>query len=88
VEAWEVWFEMGTSKIGGMEKESQRVQSAEGEVELVAKDWRFKARSAVRGILGKGKEFWEDTEWMESSQEAIFCKIRGAALEERRFRRL
>ena len=27
--------------------------------EVVAKDWKFKARSAVRGIMGKGRENWE-----------------------------
>ena len=30
---------------------------AEGE--LVAKDWKFKARSAIRGILGRAKEGWD-----------------------------
>jgi Flp pilus assembly protein TadD len=29
--------------------------------ELVRKDWAFKARTAVRGILGRGKESWEDS---------------------------
>lgn len=72
MEAWEVWFEMGTQRLEAWKKRVRGFKSAEGEVELVAKDWRFKARSAVRGILGKGKEFWEDTEWMEWSQEAIF----------------
>ena len=32
-----------------------------GAGEMVAKDWRFKARSAVRGILGRGKASWEGT---------------------------
>jgi len=36
-----------------------------GAHELVAKDWKFKARSAVRGIMGKGKGSWEDTEGWE-----------------------
>ncbi|EAW11975.1 F-box domain protein [Aspergillus clavatus NRRL 1] len=48
----------GYAKFGPMDKEGQH----EGEPEMVAKDWRFKARSAVRGILGKGKDFWEDSE--------------------------
>ncbi|RHZ61088.1 hypothetical protein CDV55_101481 [Aspergillus turcosus] len=47
----------GYAKFGPMEKEGQHEES-----EMVAKDWRFKARSAVRGILGKGKDFWEDSE--------------------------
>ncbi len=29
--------------------------------EFVAKDWKFKARTAVRGILGRGKASWEGT---------------------------
>ncbi|KAB8337279.1 hypothetical protein FH972_021580 [Carpinus fangiana] len=35
---------------------------AAGSGELVAKDWRFKARSAARSTMGKGKEVWEDSE--------------------------
>jgi tetratricopeptide (TPR) repeat protein len=35
---------------------------AAGSGELVAKDWNFKARSAIRGVLGKGKSSWEDTD--------------------------
>ncbi|KAF2849458.1 TPR-like protein [Plenodomus tracheiphilus IPT5] len=29
--------------------------------ELVAKDWKFKARSAIRSVNGKAKENWEDS---------------------------
>ncbi|PYH48898.1 TPR domain protein [Aspergillus saccharolyticus JOP 1030-1] len=54
----------GYARYGPMDKEGQE-GVPEGEAELVAKDWRFKARSAVRGILGKGKEFWEDSEGWE-----------------------
>ena len=36
----------------------------------VAKDWNFKARSAVRGVMGKGKESWEDTDGWERLKEA------------------
>ena len=36
-----------------------------GEGELVAKDWRFKARSAVRGIIGRAKDVWEGSEELE-----------------------
>ncbi|KAL1972718.1 hypothetical protein VTN31DRAFT_7132 [Thermomyces dupontii] len=48
----------GYARIGMMDKEDR----PEGSEEMVAKDWRFKARSAVRGILGKGKDFWEGSE--------------------------
>ncbi|KJY01582.1 TPR domain-containing protein [Zymoseptoria brevis] len=30
--------------------------------EPVAKDWKFKARSALRGILGRGKDSWDGTD--------------------------
>ena len=36
-----------------------------GEGELVAKDWKFKARSAVRGITGRAKDSWEGSEELE-----------------------
>ena len=42
-----------------------------GAGELVAKDWKFKARSAVRGILGKAKGAWEGTEGWEGLQEVM-----------------
>ncbi|KAJ5665427.1 uncharacterized protein N7477_007875 [Penicillium maclennaniae] len=50
----------GYAKFGPMDRENQQVDG-DKELELVASDWRFKARSAVRGILGKGKDFWEDS---------------------------
>ncbi|KAL2352634.1 hypothetical protein BJ546DRAFT_988358 [Cryomyces antarcticus] len=39
--------------------------------ELVAKDWKFKARSAVRGIMGKGKDGWEGTPGWERLQGVL-----------------
>jgi tetratricopeptide (TPR) repeat protein len=32
-----------------------------GSGEMVAKDWKFKARSVVRGVMGRGKMNWEGT---------------------------
>ncbi|KAI9805083.1 MAG: hypothetical protein M1825_000917 [Sarcosagium campestre] len=32
-----------------------------GDGELVAKNWKFKAKTAIRGILGRGKASWEGT---------------------------
>lgn len=34
---------------------------AAGTGELVAKDWKFKSRSAIRSVMGKAKDYWEDT---------------------------
>ncbi|CAK39317.2 uncharacterized protein An07g02260, partial [Aspergillus niger] len=61
VKATERLVRDGYARFGPMDKE--------GTEEMVAKDWRFKARSAVRGILGKGKEFWEDSEGWERLKE-------------------
>jgi hypothetical protein len=37
----------------------------------VAKDWKFKARSAIRGIKGRGKDSWEGTKGWEKLDEAL-----------------
>lgn len=42
-----------------------------GAGESVAKDWKFKARSAIRGILGRGKSSWEGTNGWEKLKEAM-----------------
>ncbi|CZR63430.1 probable TPR repeat-containing protein [Phialocephala subalpina] len=37
-----------------------------GDMKEVEKGWRMKARNAVRGVMSKGKEVWEDSsEWEE-----------------------
>lgn len=38
---------------------------------LVAKDWKFKARSAIRGIMGRGRDSWEGTEGWERLKDAL-----------------
>lgn len=38
---------------------------------LVAKDWKFKSRSAVRGILGRGKASFEDTDGWTRLQQVM-----------------
>ncbi|KAF1968499.1 TPR-like protein [Bimuria novae-zelandiae CBS 107.79] len=42
-----------------------------GSGELVAKDWKFKARSAVRSVMGKGKEMWEDSAGWDRLKERL-----------------
>ena len=50
--------------------ERQR-ESGLGEGELVAKDWKFKSRSAARSILSRAKEGWEGDEAFEVLQERL-----------------
>ncbi|CAI6334079.1 unnamed protein product [Periconia digitata] len=44
---------------------------AAGSGELVAKDWKFKARSAVRSVCGKGKEGWEGSSGWDLLKERL-----------------
>ncbi|PNS21005.1 hypothetical protein CAC42_3342 [Sphaceloma murrayae] len=42
-----------------------------GDGAVVAKDWRFKARSAVRSVMGRGKATWDGSEGWEKLKEAM-----------------
>jgi tetratricopeptide (TPR) repeat protein len=42
-----------------------------GAGENVAKDWKFKAKTAVRGILGRGKASWESTKGWERLRDTM-----------------
>lgn len=44
-----------------------------GAGEVVMKDWRFKARSAIRGVMGKGKGSWEGT----AGWERLVARMEG-----------
>ena len=44
---------------------------AAGSGEVVMKDWKFKARSALRGIMGRGKDSWEGTEGWERLRDVV-----------------
>ncbi|KAF2245549.1 TPR-like protein [Trematosphaeria pertusa] len=49
---------------------------AAGSGELVARDWKFKARSAVRSVMGKGREAWEDSKGWEGLKERL-AELKG-----------
>lgn len=68
VKATEKLVREGYARYGPMDHEEKKVEGSD-EPEMVMRDWRFKARSAVRGIMGKGKEFWEDSEGWEKLKE-------------------
>ncbi|KAA8905356.1 hypothetical protein FN846DRAFT_950955 [Sphaerosporella brunnea] len=42
-----------------------------GAGEPVAKNWKFQCRSALRGVIGKGKMNWEDTKGMGRLKESM-----------------
>ncbi len=48
--------ERGYMALGGLGREGREEAG-----EVVAKDWRVKAQSAVRGVMGRGRANWEDS---------------------------
>ena len=60
----DLWHEVADATIDLLDAyeslgEKER-EAGMGQGELVAKDWKFKARSAVRSVLSRAKETWED----------------------------
>lgn len=70
-EVWEEVVDATVELVDAYESLGERVREGgdgKGEGEggiLVCKDWKFKARSAVRGVLGRGREGWEGSEGWE-----------------------
>ncbi|KAI4284033.1 MAG: hypothetical protein L6R38_001716 [Xanthoria sp. 2 TBL-2021] len=51
--------------VDAYESLGERVKEGAEEGEVVEKGWRFKGRSAVRGVMGRGKEVWGGSEEFE-----------------------
>ena len=63
--AWEDVAEITVTLVDAYESLGERPRTeglgANEEGIVVAKDWKFKARSALRSVMGRGKETWEGT---------------------------
>ena len=74
-EAKDAWKQVADSTIDlvdGYESLGERTREAGmGAGELVAKDWRFKARSAVRSVLARAREGWGDDDAYEALSERL-----------------
>lgn len=71
---WDVVVQQTVDLIDAYETLGPRERSeglAAGSGELVAKDWKFKARSAARSVMGKGKEAWEDSTGWDRLKERL-----------------
>ncbi|KAL8957726.1 MAG: hypothetical protein Q9183_005982, partial [Haloplaca sp. 2 TL-2023] len=55
--------------------ERQKEGALEGE--KVAKDWRFKSRSAIRGAIGRGRDVWSESEGYEVLEKR-FTELKGS----------
>lgn len=63
---WKEVVEATTDLVDAYESLGERKREGGlGEGQLVARDWRFKARSAVRGVVGRAREGWEGSEALE-----------------------
>ncbi|CAD6577007.1 MAG: hypothetical protein ASARMPREDX12_008079 [Alectoria sarmentosa] len=70
--AWKEVVDATIDLLDGYESLGERTREAGMSAgELVAKDWRFKARSAVRSVLAKAKEGWEGDEGYEALTERM-----------------
>lgn len=74
-EARNAWKEVADSTVDlldGYESLGERTKEAGMSAgELVAKDWRFKARSAVRSVLARAKAGWEGDEGYETLSKRL-----------------
>lgn len=70
--AWKEVADSTTDLLDGYESLGERIREAGmGLGELVAKDWRFKARSAVRSVLARANEGWEGDDGYETLRERL-----------------
>lgn len=70
--AWKDVVDLTVDLLDGYESLGERTREAGMSVgELVAKDWRFKARSAARSVLAKAKEGWEGDDGYETLSERL-----------------
>lgn len=58
----------GTRVGGGTESESG-TESGMKKSKLVCKEWKFKARSAIRGVLGRAREGWGESEGEDEDEK-------------------
>ncbi|KAF2747817.1 TPR-like protein [Sporormia fimetaria CBS 119925] len=73
-ESWNAVVEMTVELVDAYESLGPRERTeglAAGSGEVVARDWKFKARSAVRSVMGKGKEVWENSAGWERLRERL-----------------
>ena len=70
--AWKEVADSTVDLLDGYESLGERTREAGMSAgELVAKDWRFKARSAVRSVVAKAKEGWEGDKEYEILRERL-----------------
>lgn len=77
-EGWEKVVQATVDLVDAYENFGMQTKEGAEDGVVVAKDWKFKARSAVRGVMGRGKDGWEGTEGWERLVE-VLAGLKGSA---------
>ncbi|KAI4243420.1 MAG: hypothetical protein LQ352_007036 [Teloschistes flavicans] len=70
-EHWNEAVDATVELVDAYESLGERRREGGAEGQLVAKDWMFKSRSAIRGILGRGRETWEESDGWRTLQDKL-----------------
>ena len=73
-EQWNEVVDASVELVGAYESLGPRKKTedlAAGTGDFVAKDWQFKARSALKGVMGRARESWGLTEGWERLEQAL-----------------
>ncbi|TVY37430.1 TPR repeat-containing protein [Lachnellula subtilissima] len=62
VEAWKAVVGVTDNLVSAYENYGTMEMEKDGQVGVVEKSWRMKARSALRGVMGRARDSWEGTE--------------------------
>ncbi|KAL9082212.1 MAG: hypothetical protein Q9159_006608 [Coniocarpon cinnabarinum] len=63
---------LGPRSVGPSSKnERNKDVETNGDEDIVARDWKFKARSAIRGVMGRAKDLWEGSQGWERLEERL-----------------
>ena len=65
---WEETVQATLDLVDGYESLGGRTGADGAEV---LQDWKFKARSAIRGVMGKGRDLWGESEGFERLRERL-----------------
>ncbi|KAI4198463.1 MAG: hypothetical protein LQ350_005258 [Teloschistes chrysophthalmus] len=70
-EQWNEAVDATVELVDAYESLGQRRREGSAEGELVMRDWKFKSRSAIRGILGRGREMWEESDGWQTLKDKL-----------------
>ncbi|KAL8858907.1 MAG: hypothetical protein Q9178_004586 [Gyalolechia marmorata] len=70
-EKWRAVVGATVELVDAYESLGERMKEDGRDGEVVEKGWRFKGRSALRGVVGRGKEVWDGSEGLEMLRKRL-----------------